>query len=841
MTVSAVVPSVKFAGSSSPGTSGPFSLVKSGTPITFSLNSHIEVYRYDTTDDLAPVLLTENTDYTLTGGPTAGSITLTSPQTGLLTAERLLVRRKQPVTQPLNLGNGSDFSAAAFEARFDRIVEMIAEDREKIGRAVKATTFGVESIPDFNLAAALGKIAYLDGTEDAPVWAYHQFDAADLAAIIDALDDLGIIAADLRNADTIGQVAAIAGDVSTVAGIAADVTIAADNDANITTVADALNGSGLPDALPILATGSSTPRTLADRARDVFNVLDYGAVPDGATVAQTAIENCINAALAAGGGTVVIAGDSRGNTFLVDDSIYPDLLDAHLVIEFRGGAQIVADAGLGDPVLKLWASASDESIWTEFDLAILNPRIDCSAGDSPITGGQFCTGISLQYSRNVLIDNPWIYGGTLPTNVNADTGIDTVSCKKVLIRGGLIEGFNDAGVYPNGDNTAGAGDDDGLVCVLDNVMIRRCNTAIAPKRELRLLKVIGGVFEECASGIVGSDVSSPSYTGPPRRIDIIGTEFRKMTANMVRFTAGTKGSVRGCTFEDWGYNPVTGATSVTTNAYAIDLYGASDIEFSNNVYKNVNWALDQQRVYRFRNGTFNSVPFTHGNCRFVGETYDNIWRTFGIDDAGNPHFYSGVHFNSISDAKWPTTNMNAATIATYTYEGSSQLYAMRGGVEHPMGPQGVWFVLASSGAAIAHTGTTSATVLATVTIPGGLLRENGTIRVNSTWVAGANNANAKSCLVRLGGAAGTQYQNVNIASTINLSKEILITNRNNAASQVGSFVATSGNSLGTSTGAVPTSTVDTASATTIVFQCVLGDAGDTVTLERYSVEACSVA
>jgi hypothetical protein len=588
-------------------------------------------------------------------------------------------------------------------------------------------------------------------------------------------------------------------------------------------------------------TGIDTAENITASALiNVYNVLDYGAVPDGVTPAQTAIESCINAALAAGGGTVVIAGDIRGNTFLVTDSIYPDLLDAHLIIEFRGGAKIVAGAGLSDPVLQLWASDVDRTTWTNFDLVIVNPRIDCSAGDSPLTGGQFCTGISLQYSRDVYIINPLLYGGTSPTNLNADTGIDYVSCRTVYIEGGVIEGFNDGGVYPNGDNTAGVGNDDGLTCILNNVVIRRCSAAIIPKRELRLLKVIGGVFEECLAGVVSTDVTSP-YVGPPRRIDIIGTEFRKMTANMVRFTAGTKGSVRNCVFQDWGYDPVTGTGSVGANAFAIDLFGASDIDFSGNTYRMVDWAVDLQRVYHFRNGTFDGVPFTHGNCRFVGERYDNIARTYTIAAVGDPHFFSGVHFDTVTDQKWPTTNLNAATIATYTEKGSSQLFAMRGGVQHPMGPQGVWFVLASSGAAIAHTGTTDPTVLATVTIPGGLLRANGTIRVNSTWVAGANNANAKSCLVRLGGAAGTQYQNVNIASTVNLSKEVLITNRNSESSQVGGFVATSGNSLSTSTGSIPTSTVNTAANTTLVFQCVLGNAGDTVTLERYSVEVCSVA
>jgi hypothetical protein len=170
MTISAVVPDIAFTGSGGAGTLGPFSLLKSGTPIVFYSNSDIYVYRYDTIDDETPTLLVEGTDYDLTGGPTAGSITLTSPQTGLLTAERLYVVRKQVLAQALDLVNGGNFSSSNLERRLDVIETKLQDHARDIKSTIRLAMFDTDEIPSTApLGAALGKIAYVSGTTANPV------------------------------------------------------------------------------------------------------------------------------------------------------------------------------------------------------------------------------------------------------------------------------------------------------------------------------------------------------------------------------------------------------------------------------------------------------------------------------------------------------------------------------------------------------------------------------------------------------------------------------------------------------------------------------------------------
>lgn len=138
-----------------------------------------------------------------------------------------------------------------------------------------------------------------------------------------------------------------------------------------------------------------------------------------------------------------------------------------------------------------------------------------------------------------------------------------------------------------------------------------------------------------------------------------------------------------------------------------------------------------------------------------------------------------------------------------------------------------------SAVAAALTGTVAETVLATFNIPGGLLGANGEIELEYDCTE-TNNANAKTVTVRLGGLTGTSMLTHNTNTVAGRSGRCCIGLRNSAASQRSrGYVATDAAALTSVPGA--TGTVSMLTDQAIVITGTLGNAGDTLTLEKFKM------
>ena len=196
-------------------------------------------------------------------------------------------------------------------------------------------------------------------------------------------------------------------------------------------------------------TASTIGKTLQQREVCITDA-PYSADPTGVSGASSAIETAISDLDADGGGKLIIP----AGTFLVDTSINP-VITNDLVVEFRGG-KLVADTGLNVPVLHIRGASFDQAEPNDIHLLIVNPNIDCSDG-TYTAGVSSNTAIAFNYMKTARVEGGYLYGGELPTNTNADSGISWVTCGEVVIDGVTIRGFADVGVYPGGNNTTGVG------------------------------------------------------------------------------------------------------------------------------------------------------------------------------------------------------------------------------------------------------------------------------------------------------------------------------------------------------------------------------------------------
>jgi polygalacturonase len=308
-----------------------------------------------------------------------------------------------------------------------------------------------------------------------------------------------------------------------------------------------------------------------------FDVRAFGAKGDGRTIDSDAINRAIDAAAAAGGGTVVIPGGTYASHSI--------RLKSHVGLHLEQGAVLLAaDTGGGrgyDPAERGPGNAYQDFghshwhnslIWGENveDVSITGPgRIDGKglsrglggrAEDLDTRPGQANKAIALKTSRNVLLRDFTIYRGghmsillTGVDNVTIDNltidtnrdGIDVDACRNVRISNSHVNAPNDDAIVLKSSYALGA------PRATENVTITNSHVS-----GFDVGTVLDGTFGRTV-------VAAPDRDGPTGRIKL-GTEsnggFKNITISNVTFTR-SRGlaleTVDGAALEDVTVSNVT--------------------------------------------------------------------------------------------------------------------------------------------------------------------------------------------------------------------------------------------------------------------------------------------
>lgn len=148
------------------------------------------------------------------------------------------------------------------------------------------------------------------------------------------------------------------------------------------------------------------------------------------------------------------------------------------------------------------------------------------------------------------------------------------------------------------------------------------------------------------------------------------------------------------------------------------------------------------------------------------------------------------------------------------------------------GPQ----VLARSHEQVAAPANTSENILAAITVPGGLLGDDGTVAVTDSVWSSTSSANNKNIRARLGGISGTLFgPGVTMTNVTTGRLMCNISNRGTPNANIGASISSRGIDNLLNTIAPVTGTVDTTVAQTLVLTGQKASSGETLALESYTV------
>ena len=199
---------------------------------------------------------------------------------------------------------------------------------------------------------------------------------------------------------------------------------------------------------------------------------------------------------------------------------------------------------------------------------------------------------------------------------------------------------------------------------------------------------------------------------------------------------------------------------------------------------------------------------------------------------------SEMDFDSASGTLWYSSQFLATSFANLI--GTAALTQGGHGATTAIGAAknlSVPYIFKQSGAAASVGAVTTEATLATISFAGGELGANGFLMITTQWSCN-NNANNKQFNIRLGGVAGTLYQNQFMTTNVGFSRIMVIYNQNSQSAQKTIFDAFNANGTGAMSSAGVTSAVNTAAAWDLILSGQKSVAGDTLTLESYQVQVC---
>ena len=285
--------------------------------------------------------------------------------------------------------------------------------------------------------------------------------------------------------------------------------------------------------------------------------------------------------------------------------------------------------------------------------------------------------------------------------------------------------------------------------------------------------------------------------------------IRSINGGRIEYTNIVWGSSAGAhCYADGGFIEQTGACFINANA-------AQHISVRNGRYTSASATtlLANVTVTDF-------IKVTHGGTAITtGATYP-----------------LGIY--AVTGRRWLAENdgvIDCGTGSATFFPGSTSGFARSGGQFADLRTYQGPIVLASSAVQVASTAVTTEEVLATISIPAGLLGANGRLRFKTDGSL-TSSANNKTLRVRLGGLAGTVISAFTYTTTSGWQMEGHVQNRNSASSQWANSWGQRATDTVMAVFPSATAAINTSAAVDLVITSQKATAGETFTLESYSVE-----